>query len=285
MARLRTRLVALPSFVLSTSGLAGGCISEGTLEGRSASDKGEEAPGGESNADGSNGDGDNSPGGHHGSGGNVGDGDGDGDSSEGGAGCSEQRPFSDSFNGDTLGSCWTFVDPMMDCELTMTGTAAQISIPEGIEHQLWSNAGSSPRLLQDVPDEDFHVEVVFDSLPSKDLQGQGLLFVQDEFTFLRIDQEFVDDGTKFMLAFIDGAAVPLFEGQSANFNGGSPRIRVLRQGDEWSFEYSTDGELYSPPLVRTAEFEVNQMGIYGVNRKAKPATTITVEEFKVLPLP
>lgn len=277
MAHLSSHFVPLPLLVLSASALASGCISEGTLENDSASDNGEGASGGE----GSSGDGDNSPGGDAGSGGSSGD----GDSSKGGSGCSEERPFSDSFAGETLGGCWTFVDPAGDCDLTMTGTAAEISIPEGVEHQLWSNARSAPRLLQDVPNEDFYVEVVFDSLPSTDLQGQGLLFVQDEFTFLRIDQQFMDGGTKFMLAFIDGSEIPLFEGASANFDGGSPRIRVLRQGDEWSFEYSADGELYAPPLVRTAELEVHQMGIYGINRTTKPATTITVEEFKVLPLP
>ena len=62
---------------------------------------------------------------------------------------------SDDFCDGTLGSQWTFVNPLDDGTLQYTGASTQdafleLSVPAGPEHQIWTNgiqAGLYPRLL------------------------------------------------------------------------------------------------------------------------------------------
>src|SRR5687767_7149202 len=71
---------------------------------------------------------------------------------------------SDEFNTPTLNtSVWTFVDPMGDSSLSMTGSHATIGVPAGTRHDLWTGANEVPALLQSASNDDFEIEARFDS--------------------------------------------------------------------------------------------------------------------------
>ena len=87
---------------------------------------------------------------------------------------------SDEFNAAALDtSVWTFVDPIGDSTLTMTGSQARIAVPAGSRHDLWANANEVPRLRQVAPNTDFEVEVKFDSSVAVGYQLQGVVVEQD----------------------------------------------------------------------------------------------------------
>ena len=71
---------------------------------------------------------------------------------------------SDDFNSCTLDSdLWTFVDPLGDGSLSMNGTQVLLHVPGGVAHGVGPTGHFGPRIMRLVADEDFEVEVKFDS--------------------------------------------------------------------------------------------------------------------------
>src|SRR5687767_421169 len=87
---------------------------------------------------------------------------------------------SDEFNATTLDpSRWRFVDPVGDATLALNGSHAAISLPAGTSHDLWTGSLGAARLLQDIPNQDFEVEVKLDSSMGSGNQLQGIIVQQD----------------------------------------------------------------------------------------------------------
>ena len=91
----------------------------------------------------------------------------------------------DFFPETTIQSPWRFFNPASDGSLTLTGTNAEIIVPSGSAHDLWNTNNNAPRMLQPAPDNDFQIEVKFESVPSSSIQLQGLIVQQDDDTYLR----------------------------------------------------------------------------------------------------
>ena len=92
----------------------------------------------------------------------------------------------DDFNRCALGAPWTVVDPFDD-----GGTAAMyggytdnagvaISVPGGIEHEIWNGFIGATHILQPAPDVDFTVEAKFDSDLPGNFGQEGILIKESE---------------------------------------------------------------------------------------------------------
>ena len=170
--------------------------------------------------------------------------------------------FSSSSSLDTL--LWTTVDPRGDSTFQLNGTQLDISVPGGLSHDLWETDQNAARVLQDIDNADFEIEIKFESNLSQRYQVQGLLIEQDNQNFLRFD--FYHDGSVtrvFAASFAAGVLVIQHEEVIAN---GSPLyLRVQRTGDQWTQFYSYDGInwnqgaafLYSMLAARAGPFAGN----------------------------
>ena len=177
---------------------------------------------------------------------------------------------SDEFNSGTLNtSLWTFVDPIGDASLALTGSKAEINVPAGVRHDLWTNADEVPRLLQATPDENFEVEVKYDSVLDSRYQLQGVVVEGAAGERLRIEVH--HDSLKaylFVASIIGGTASTI---DSREIASGAPvYLRVGRAGDQWTVRYSYDGEAWLGGSSFTRAFDVTALGPYAGNSGSSP---------------
>ncbi len=178
-------------------------------------------------------------------------------------------PASDDFNAFNLNTgLWTFIDPIGDATLIMTGANTQdawvsISVPAGTDHDVWTDGNRAPRIMQPADDTDFEIEIKFESPVTEAYQIQGVLVEQDSDNFLRFD------------FYSDGADTKIF---AASFTGGSSSIkidtditatdvaplfmRVTRAGDQWTQSYAYDGTNWTASISFTQPMTVTQVGAF-----------------------
>lgn len=188
---------------------------------------------------------------------------------------------SDDFNSNSLDSRWTFVNPLNDGSFNLIGAGTgdaylELFVPGGTTHNIWKTAKNAVRVMQPAANTDFEVEVKFGSEPLQPLQMQGILVEQDENNWLRFDI-FYDDGT-----------LNVFAGSTINGNsrqkirvgvaaGSASYLRVNREGDVWSLDYSADGVNWTTAGNFTQALAVNSTGTFVGN--SGPAFTSQVDYF------
>jgi len=196
-------------------------------------------------------------------------------------------PISDDFRSCKLGNIWTTKDPKGDSTFTMTGEQLRIEVPANSDHDLFENKNFAPRILQNVPNGDFIIEVRFESKVAARFQIQGIIVEQDDNNFMRM--EFFHDGVDTHVF----AAYMLNGELTANKNkiitvpaDGDLYMRVGRSGNTWTQDYSFDGATW----VNNANFDhtitVARAGVYGGNADpsvgdpdTSPAYTAIVDYF------
>jgi hypothetical protein len=188
------------------------------------------------------------------------------------------QPASDDFSDCVLSGRWTFVNPK-SVPLTMTGTKAQISIPAGVRHDYWTINKDAPRIMQSVPDQDFEVEIKFDSAMSAQHQFQGFLVEAENNTFLRY--AFQHDGSTYYIA------------AHTSINNTSPTtrlndqiaitppmyLRASRAGKTWTLTYSSNGTNWTQAAQFDFDMEVTSIGVLFGNAGGNPALTGLVDYF------
>lgn len=96
--------------------------------------------------------------------------------------------ISDDFSGcGTLSPIWTWADPMGQASYALTGTQVKIVVPPGADYQIGKDANNSARIMQEVANTDFELQVRLDSPVTTGVQTQGVLIENDDDTFIRID--------------------------------------------------------------------------------------------------
>ena len=164
-------------------------------------------------------------------------------------------PVSDDFSSPPLNpALWTLYDPLDDSSFVMTGTQAQLTVPGGLSHDLWTGRLYAPRLLQSVSNVDFEVEVKFEAPVSAKYQLNGIVVQQDTENLLRFDV--LHDGISerlFAAAIVNGSAsVKIDTRLSVSEALGAPAyLRVKRVGSQWTFSYS-ETEWTGPRWARSA---------------------------------
>ena len=187
---------------------------------------------------------------------------------------------SDEFNSAALdSSVWTFVDPIGNSSLTMTGSQARIAVPAGSRHDLWANANEVPRLRQSAPNANFEVEVKFDSAVSVGYQLQGVVVEQDAQNLLRLEV-FHDGGTTHLFAAaISGGSASVQH--YSDVAGGAPTyLRVKRTGNTWTLSHSRNGTAWTSATF-SYPLTVTSIGPYAGNSGGSPpAFTGQIDYFR-----
>jgi hypothetical protein len=186
---------------------------------------------------------------------------------------------SDEFNAPSLDTgIWTFVNPLGDGTLAMTGSQLSLSLPAGTEHDTWWPAGYNvARVTQSVVDEDFVVETKFDSNLTSRYQMQGIVIEDDGDSLLRV--EFHHDGTATRLYVASfNNTVPTAR-ISKNIAASTRYMRVTRTGDSWVIAHSSDGVSWINEAPFTHNMVVHAAGLYVGNHTA--AQTALIDYFHI----
>ena len=192
---------------------------------------------------------------------------------------------SDEFNSGTLDtSVWTLVDPTGDGSIDVSGGAANLSVAGGSDHDIWSSGINAPRLMQAAGDVDFSAEVKFDNLPTGQYAMTGILVEGSANTFLRFD--FYSDGSNihvFAARIQGGTATALYNTVIAP-TGSSLYMRVTRNGDAWTQEYSDDGGNWQSAATFVTALQVLGIGFYAgnVGGSTAPAYASSVDYFRLV---
>ncbi len=195
---------------------------------------------------------------------------------------------SDDFNAYNLKtSIWTLTDPRGDATLTLLGTGTDnatlsLSIPGGVEHDLWTSGNHVPRIMQAVPNTDFAVVAKFESNLAMAYQMQGILVEQDTANLLRI--EFSSDGNAvnvFAASFAGGLGSPTVRVSKSLGALTQPLyLRVGRAGDLWTVSHSPDGSAWVPDGSFVHAMTVQRVGLFAGNSGTNiPAHTAVFDYF------
>ena len=194
----------------------------------------------------------------------------------------------DEFNAATLDTdLWSFINPLNDATLSMTGSQVSIAIPAGSSHFTWSGINTIPRIMQDAEDGNFELEAEFDSSVTVGYQMQGLRIEQDLNNSLSV--QFNHNGATSVLVYgnvFNGVAERPTE---VAVPGGAPTfLRVLREGDDWTVSYSTNGTVWTVAHQFQRSMTVNSVGLLAGNYAVvglAPAHTMLVDRFTRRDLP
>jgi hypothetical protein len=164
---------------------------------------------------------------------------------------------SDEFDASALDtSKWAFVDPAGDSAGAVGAGHAELSVPPGTAHDLWSTVRTVPRLLQAAPDTDFEVVAKFDTAVGATTQQQGIVVQESHSKLLRMETYYEGSSTHLFVAAIDGGSAQVLH-DSIVPSGTPAYFKLRRLGDRWTFGYSNDGEgwrstAFDHPLTVTA---------------------------------
>ncbi|MCB9849449.1 MAG: fibronectin type III domain-containing protein [Phycisphaerales bacterium] len=152
----------------------------------------------------------------------------------------------DQFNEVSLDTnAWTFVNPLGDATVAMTGTQVNISIPvTGSDHEIWIDGNSAPRIVQAAPDSDFEFVVKFDSPLTQQLQIQGIAVEQDANNVVRAEFHRLLGSTRIYVATIFGGVANTRIHQSVPLTA-PMYLKVRREGDTFTVSRSQNGESYT----------------------------------------
>ena len=194
--------------------------------------------------------------------------------------------FSDDFSACTVDARWSYVDPLSDSTSDVNGRQLELTVPGGATaHTLYTDGISVPRMMQPSNDDDFTIEVKFDSVLDDTGAAQGIVIEQDNDTFLRLEFHKRPNNILriYMAAINNGTLTKTAIGDVA----GDPTalyMRIVRAGDKWQQFYSLNGIDW---LLNKAEFPfdmtVKRVGVYAGNSKFSdnpiPTHTVLVDYF------
>ena len=186
---------------------------------------------------------------------------------------------------DDFSSCllnnglWSFINPLNDGTISVSGGQLRLGVPGGSGHDVWSGGNFAPRVMQSATDDDFEVEVKFESAVTQSYALQGIIVEQDANNFLRFDF-YGHNGITYVFAaqFTNGsptslANVPLAVSTAPLY------MRVTRVGDTWTQSYSTNGSSWTAAANFTFALTVNEVGVFAGNAGNNPAHTAVVDYF------
>ncbi len=183
----------------------------------------------------------------------------------------------DEFDGDKLNEIWQFYDPLNDSKLAVADSEVQISVPKGVAHDLWvGDEDTAPRILQQVENKDFGIEVKFNSEPTKQYQMHGVIAQETPDKFVRF--ELHHDGTqqRIYAASIDGTLARIRVNQVVK--GSAPNmLRIMRNGEYWTLQYSAGGEDWTDAAAFSEPLEVSGIGLFGGNARGKDSPAFTAK--------
>ena len=187
---------------------------------------------------------------------------------------------SDDFSDGLVADRWIVVDPMGDGSVTTSGqgttsAAIDLAVPAGTSHDPWGT-NRALQLLQPIIDEDLAVEIGFLTVPSERYQVQGLMVVEDDDNWLRIDAVHVGNKLRlFAGSTVDGRSRTELK-TNIEADGGM-WLQVRRAGDTWTVDWSDDGATFERAGTFTHPMFVTTIGPFSANHTPNPAFTAVVD--------
>lgn len=189
-------------------------------------------------------------------------------------------------------SLWTLVNPRNDGGIAMieTGTSnasVAITVPGGIEHNLWTDGDNLVRIMQNSTNTDFNLEVKFLSGlvggTAESYTAQGVIIEQDannklEFCFTTGT---TDSARAYAATFIGGLGSPSVKvNKKMAALGEAPLwLRVLRSGNTWRFAYSLNGSAWDTAVTFTQSLTVTKVGPFSLNAGSKPKEFAAIVDY------
>lgn len=187
---------------------------------------------------------------------------------------------SDDFSSGTLDPVWNIQGPAgISHSLDSDASDAWLELvtPDG-DYDVY-NTNNGARAMQVTADTDFQVETRFLTTPTEKYQLQGVLVEQDADNWLRFDT--YSNGKKLFAygAFtVDGVTTMAFRVRVPG--GEAPYLRVTRDGDDWTLEYSTNGTNWSTAGSFTHALTVSATGVFAGNTGNATGYTAQVDYFE-----
>jgi|GEM_PF-1832213 len=203
---------------------------------------------------------------------------------------------SDDFARCTLQPFWTVTDPYDDSDNSIDGPGEveiigagsgdahlALRLPSGTAYNAWTsgrpNVNKALRVMQPAPNTNFVIEAHFNTEPQGDSNDQGILIEQDTDNFLRFDVYHTGSKLKVLAGSVTNGAT------KTEFTVNAPvdstyYLRVTRNVNQWTVEYSPDGEGSTWTTAGTVDFPLNvtKVGVYAANPNAV-AYTAEVDYF------
>ena len=155
--------------------------------------------------------------------------------------------------------------------------------PYGTNHDPWTAENGAVRLMQNISNSDFQVQVRFQSLVEIENQDEGILVEQDTSHFLRFDLLKNGTGVRLFSAAIEGTSDTVFANKSVAINQAPIWLRLTRTGNDWVGKWSTDGTNFVTGVSFTYSMNVTSIGPYAGTANATasnaPAFTAIVDYF------
>lgn len=193
-------------------------------------------------------------------------------------------PKSDDFNACSLNTdLWTFVDPVGDSSYTITGKEVKLSVPAGVEHDVWDRGNLSARIMQATENASFDVVAKFDSVVNQRYQIQGILIEQDATNFLRFDTHYDGQGVRLFIASINDGVPTAITSTPIFVPTTPPYLRVTRVDNQWTYSYSQNGTGWISVASFNRPLAVAKSGVFasnqGSNGTPAPEFTAIVDYF------
>jgi len=189
---------------------------------------------------------------------------------------------SDEFDGTSLNpERWIFVDPVGDSVASVNNGQLAISVGGGLTHDVWRSGNDSARVTHALANQDLVAEVKFDSIPQQRYQLQGMLVEQDEDNFIRFG--FYSDGSNLnIFAATFRAGQPTVKVNTTIATGSSLYMRINREGNQWTQEYSYDGNVWQTAVFFAHTLNVGSTSLYAGNSGSNaPAHTALVDYYRI----
>jgi regulation of enolase protein 1 (concanavalin A-like superfamily) len=173
---------------------------------------------------------------------------------------------SDDFSAPVLDTgVWTFVNPLDDASVAMTGNQVEIGLPaSGVVHDVWVNSNLVPRLMQAVDDTDFEIEAKFESALFEGFQSQGILIEEDPDHVIRVEFHHYGGSTNIYVATIMGSTATTRTFASVPLSA-PMHMRVGRSFNTWTVDYSLDGSSWTTATAFTQSMTVAAVGVFAGN--------------------
>jgi len=184
---------------------------------------------------------------------------------------------SDDFSAPTLDEAVWAIQGATGATATVSANTTdaflELITPDG-NFDVWQTTRNGAQALQEIEDVDFQIETRFLTTPSVQSQFQGILVEQDDLNWLRFDV--VSNGSTlraFTGITVNGISTPAV--QMVIPGGEAPFLRVDRTGDDWTFEYSLDGEVWEIAATINQPLVASGAGVFAGN--VGPATGYTAQ--------
>lgn len=191
--------------------------------------------------------------------------------------------LSDDFNSCELdSSLWEVLDPVGDLSLFMNGEQLEMSIPGGSSHD-WSTGGP-PRVMQAAADEDFSIEIQFDTIVEQVGQFHGVLIEEEADTYARISFEYAAGGRLMYARFVkDGVILKNFSFSIPADKPVPTAMKITRTGNSYNWFYLENAQWKKPSgAPYTAEIVPLNIGFFAGNTGSpgtQPAYKAVVDYF------